>query len=149
MRRSLVAALVGLTAAAGPAATDAACDSVITVNPSTGHYVDTCGRTRFFRGANVVYKGTPWHPLTGADEFDPVLSFNQVDAQLWQSLGHNLMRLGTMWPGVVPSRDQVNSTYLDVMTNLTAMASSFGIFSLLDFHQDTFSTKFCGEGESI
>jgi hypothetical protein len=94
-------------------------------------------------------QGTPWHPLTGADEFDPVLSFNQVDAQLWQSLGHNLMRLGTMWPGVVPSRDQVNSTYLDVMTNLTAMSSSYGIFTLLDFHQDTFSTRFCGEGESI
>jgi hypothetical protein len=57
MRESLLAsALVGLTAAAGLASSDTTCDTVITVNPSTGRYVDTCGRTRFFRGANVVYK---------------------------------------------------------------------------------------------
>lgn len=45
--------------------------------------MDSCGRERFFKGANVVYKGFPWHPLTGSDDFDPQYSMNVVDAALW------------------------------------------------------------------
>jgi len=41
-------------------------------------------------------------------------------AELWASLGLNLVRLGVMWSGAVPhARGAVNETYLAVLVNLS------------------------------
>lgn len=124
-----------------------ACDG-LSVRLSDNAIVDACGRQRIFRGLNVIYKGAPWHPVTtpGPDGFDPFQSMNDVDAALWQSLGLNAVRLGVMWPGVVPAPAAINASYLAVMTNLTATLGAHGIYSLLDFHQDSLGNVFCGEG---
>lgn len=51
-----------------------------------------------------------------------------------------------MWPGVEVSKGVYNQTYLDTMRSITDRASEYGIWTLVDFHQDCLSTKFCGEG---
>ena len=51
-----------------------------------------------------------------------------------------------MLPGYVPKRGQYNETYLEVIKSIVAKASKFGIYTLLDMHQDVMSPKFCVEG---
>jgi len=117
---------------------------VFTTDVAGGVIHDACGRSRYFRGLNVVYKGAPWYPqVTG---FDPALSMSAADGALWQSLGMNAARLGVMWPGVVPAPGAVDGGYLRIMTNLTSMLGGYGIYSLLDMHQDAVAGLFCGEG---
>jgi endoglycosylceramidase len=122
----------------------AQCDpDAISVQPGT-MFQDGCGRQRFFRGANVVTKLAPYVPPTSY--FDPATSFAKEDAALYQSLGWNLIRLGTMWPGVQPTSAAINQTYLEALTTLSSIAAEFGIYSILDAHQDSLSNQFCGEG---
>ncbi|KAJ3294789.1 hypothetical protein HDU79_010422 [Rhizoclosmatium sp. JEL0117] len=108
-------------------------------------FVDELGRSRIFRGTNVVYKGFPYVPDIRPDA-KPRWSFNQDDVDILKRHATNVIRLGVMWPGVEPERGQYNTTYLDIMTEIVRMCDEAGIYVLLDFHQDVFSEKFCGEG---
>ena len=53
---------------------------------------------------------------------------------------------GMMLPGYVPTRGNYNETYLKVIQGIVSKAASFGIYTLLDMHQDVMSAKFCVEG---
>ena len=112
---------------------------------ATNRLVDEFGREVYFHGANVVTKSTPWLPNVDGP-WDPKDSFVAKDMRMMQRLGLNGIRLGTMWPGVEPQRGRYNHTYLRKLTHLVTAASQYGIYSLLDMHQDVMSEKFCGEG---
>lgn len=114
------------------------------VAPATGRIHDRHGRERIFHGLNVVMKGAPWHPRI--DAFDPQSSFTDADIALLKAWGMNVVRLGIMWPGVEPSRGNMNSTYLAVMRSIVSKLHSEGIYTLLEFHQDLYAPQFCGEG---
>lgn len=116
----------------------------ISVHPKTLRLIDEFHREVYFHGVNVVVKGPPWIPDTAT--FSPLFSFTTKDMTALQSLGINGIRLGTMWPGVEPQRGNYNSSYLNALYQLVQTAASFGIYSLLDMHQDVMSEKFCGEG---
>jgi endoglycosylceramidase len=116
----------------------------ISVHPSTLRLVDEHFREVNFHGMNVVVKSFPWIP--DLVNFNVETSFNAKDMETFQELGFNGIRLGTMWPGVEPERDQYNMTYLQSLKQLVTNAESYGIYSLLDMHQDVMSEKFCGEG---
>ena len=124
----------------------AQCDGPFVVSAGSGVMLDACGRERRFRGLNSVMKNPPFM----YDAFNyrgGGLSLSPADAALWRSLGFNAVRLGAMWSGVSPSRNTVNATYLDGMANLIrALHDGFGIHTLLDGHQDTFSPAFCNDG---
>ena len=83
-------------------------------------------------------------PVTS--EFNAFTSLADEDLSLLRSLGCNVLRVGVMWPGVEPSRGQYNLTYLQALADLTSRASAYGIYSVLDMHQDDLSELFCGEG---
>ncbi|XP_065883588.1 endoglycoceramidase-like isoform X2 [Dysidea avara] len=117
---------------------------ILQVDVNRNRVVDASDRERYFHGVNVVVKGPPWIPIV--DKFDPDWSFSKEDMQALQKLGLNGIRLGMMWPGVEPQRGQYNETYLTMMKDLVDMAGQYGIYSLLDCHQDVLSEKFCGEG---
>ncbi|KAJ3207915.1 hypothetical protein HDU67_007131 [Dinochytrium kinnereticum] len=89
-------------------------------------------------------KGTPWHPVV--DRWDKQYSFNEDDIAFMGDLNMNAVRLGIMWPGVEPERGQYNQTYIDIMKNIVSMCNEKGIYVLLEFHQDSLSERFCGEG---
>ncbi|XP_028512852.1 endoglycoceramidase isoform X2 [Exaiptasia diaphana] len=115
----------------------------ISVNPSNQRFIDEQGRERFFHGTNIVVKHFPWHPKT--EGFSPE-SYSEQDMQLLQSLGLNVLRLGFMWPGVEPRRGYYNETYLKVVESMVKLSAKYGIYVLLDMHQDVMSRKFCVEG---
>jgi len=115
----------------------------ISVNPDTQTFVDNAGRERFFHGTNVVYKHFPYHPETTGYGPD---SFSEKDMKLLQELGLNTIRLGMMMPGYVPKRGVYNETYLSVIEHIVTTASKYGIYTLLDMHQDVLSRRFCVGG---
>ena len=117
---------------------------LIRVNPDTKRLVDQFGREVFFHGVNVVYKIPPYVPRT--DAFDPVHSFVEKDMQIISDLGFNVIRLGMMWPGAEPNQQQYNQTYYDTIRSIIDKAYKYGIYTILDMHQDVLTEQFCGEG---
>lgn len=107
-------------------------------------FVDEYGRERFFHGTNAVVKGPPWIP--DHTTFSRDISMNEVDFQIMKDLGLNVLRLGTMWPGIEPEKGKYNMTYVSLLVDMAYNASTYGIYTLLDMHQDVLSEKFCGEG---
>lgn len=117
---------------------------LLPISVQDGRFVDSKGNERHFRGVNVVYKDPPWYPAVAT--FQSNLSFTAEDADLLKSYGVNLIRLGVMWPGVVPQKNTVDAKYLAAIDRIVELAASRGIYSLLDPHQDEFNPRFCGEG---
>ena len=115
----------------------------IYVDPETQRLVDTLGREVLIHGTNIVIKEFPWHPKTQGFGQD---TFSEEDMKFMRSLGLNGVRLGFMWPGLVPQKGQFNDTYLNLMADLVSKAAEYGIYILLDMHQDVMSHRFCVEG---
>jgi len=127
----------------------AAVDSEISLSATLGKkgfrtFVDAQGRERVFHGVNAVVKGAPWLPSGG--DFDVYTSLGPEDFSFLQDLGVNVIRLGIMWAGVEPERGQYNASYLMAAKEMAAEAAHYGIYTLLDMHQDVLSDRFCGEG---
>jgi len=61
-------------------------------------------------------------------------------------LGINLVRLGVMWAGVEPERDQYSDDYIKNIENIIILGKKYNIYFLLDMHNDCYSEYFCGEG---
>ncbi|KAH1784305.1 hypothetical protein KXX36_008787, partial [Aspergillus fumigatus] len=114
------------------------------VNQDTHQIVDEFGRTRFFHGTNVVMKEPPWYrPFEWAPG---VSSFGEQDVQNLHALGLNIVRLGHSWAGAEPVRGQYNQTFLDIMKKQTKLAEDYGLYVLVDVHQDVLARQFCGHG---
>ena len=118
--------------------------SPISVSPDTLRLLDSQGRERIFHGTNAVVKGPPWHP--DHTSFSTDISMSEHDFDIMRGLGLNVLRLGIMWPGVEPTPGVYNESYLDQIDALVELASSRGIVTLLDMHQDGLSEFYCGEG---
>ena len=66
------------------------------------NFYDSHGRVRIFHGGNRVMKGFPWYftdMLSSDDEFE-----------LLEKMGVNVVRLGYMWTGAMPSENYFNKT---------------------------------------
>lgn len=127
----------------------------ISTDPATNRLVDGFGRDVYFHGANVVVKGFPWMPET--DHWTPATSFSDADMKMMHALGLNAIRLGTMWPGAEPEAPNAstgvhsyNHTYLQALKRLVRKSAvQYGVYSLMDMHQDVLSERFCGEGAPL
>ncbi|KAI8852499.1 glycoside hydrolase superfamily [Chytridium lagenaria] len=117
---------------------------IVSVDPISNQFIDKYGRSRLFRGLNVVYKQPPWHPEL--DSFHPSRSFSREDAEIFEELNLNTIRLGVHWAGVEPVRGQYNTTYLETMRRLVEIAAERGIYVIIEFHQDVLASQFCGHG---
>ena len=47
-----------------------------------------------------------------------------------------------MWSGVMPAKNFINQTYLDEIVKIVDYLASFGIYKLIDLHQDMLSSNF-------
>ena len=118
--------------------------AIIQVNPNTQRFEDEQGRERFFHGTNIVQKAflplVPAHPSTTAPATSPTTRPPwRCSREEWGGL--NLVRLGTMWPGIAPTRGLFNSSYVEKIRELVEQAGERGIFTLADMHQDVFNRK--------
>ena len=89
-----------------------------------------CGRARIFHGVNAVEKEAPYLPRGSGDVTEQnVLS--DADAELLQGLGMNLVRLGVLVVGALPSPGVVNSTYLEDARAMIESLADRGIATLV------------------
>lgn len=107
--------------------------------------IDQDGRERIFHGTNIVVKESPYYPKE-LKSFDAQFSFCEEDLNLLESMGYNSIRLSVPWAGVEPQDGYINQTYLDIMSGIVDRSGKHGIYSLVDFHQDAWTAKFCGNG---
>lgn len=47
-----------------------------------------------------------------------------------------------MWSGVMPAKNFINQTYLEEIVKIVDNLASFGIYTLIDLHQDMLSSNF-------
>ena len=57
-------------------------------------------------------------------------------------MGYNTIRLGVLWAGVEPVQGQYNQTYMDKVVEIVELCEEFGIFPVLDMHQDVFNRSY-------
>jgi endoglycosylceramidase len=106
---------------------------------TTGSWLtNSDGQVVILHGLNEVYKVAPGEP--SAD------GFGDDDAAFLAANGFNAVRLGVIWSYLEPEPGVFNTAYLDSIEQTVQTLGSHGIYSILDFHQDAYSSEFGGEG---
>jgi endoglycosylceramidase len=106
---------------------------------TTGTWLtDDHGRVVVLHGTNEVYKVAPFEPSAGG--------FGDDDAEFLADNGFNAVRLGVIWAGVEPAAGTINYAYLDSIEKTVQTLADHGIYTVLDMHQDLYSSTFAGEG---
>ena len=133
-------------------------------SPGGPYLYDANGRVVLLHGVNVVYKHAPY--IAYPDPGTP-WNFSVKDAEEMQSLGFNVVRLGIEWQALEPGSGGPNQTkictpgapgsvtewnqaiaerYLDHVAATVNLLAKYGIYTLLDMHQDVYNENFRGEG---
>jgi endoglycosylceramidase len=163
-----VGSIIGAYASSGSGpSTFPAADSVVQgpLDAKGGPYLtDADGRVVILHGVNAVYKRAPYELY--ADPGKP-WNFTRADAARMAALGFNVVRLGIIWQGIEPGTlgpnspqvctpgspgdphqfdAQVASAYLARVARTVDLLGRYHIYTLLDMHEDVFSSEFGGEG---
>lgn len=96
------------------------------------------GQVVILHGVNEVYKIAPYDPAASG--------FNEDDAEFLATNGFNVVRLGVIWAAVEPQPGVYDTAYLASLKQTVQMLADHGIYTLLDMHQDLYSSTFAGEG---
>jgi endoglycosylceramidase len=117
-------------------------------------------------GVDLVYKVPPYE-IEVSGSGPNVLTVPEVKRMA--ALGFNVVRLGIIWEGLEPGTAPINdpsicsagkprspdlgqfdssifNDYLERLDATISLLSRYGIYSLLDMHQDVYSDVFAGEG---
>lgn len=153
-------------AVCSPAATpSAACGPVGPIQSSGGPYLrDVYGRAVLLHGVNAVYKRPPYELYAAPGK---AWNFTAADAKAIAALGFDVVRLGILWEGIEPGTLPANSpaictpgppghagqwnqavanAYLAKVKHTVDLLGRYGIFTLIDMHQDVYNQAFAGEG---
>ena len=133
-------------------------------SPGGPYLYDSKGRVVLMHGVNVVYKHSPY--IAYPDPGEP-WNFDATDAAKMQQLGFNVVRLGIEWQALEPGSGGPNQPqictpgspgnanewnravaerYLSHVAATVALLARYGIYTLLDMHQDVYNQNFRGEG---
>lgn len=96
-------------------------------------FVDEHGRERVFHGINVVCKDRSRGYVYRLDR--PTL-------ERFRGMGFNLVRLGVIWDGVEPEPGVYNQEYLAELEEQVRVYADYGIYVLLDMHQDLYGVRY-------
>ncbi len=105
---------------------------------SGGWLTNGNGQVVMLHGLNDVYKVAPGDPVTSG--------FGDDDAAFLAENGFNAVRVGVIWSDLEPEPGVFDATYLNSIESTVHTLGSHGIYSIIDFHQDAYSTAFGGEG---
>lgn len=79
----------------------------VKIDPETKKFLLDDGREIVFHGMNAVAKVFPYFPNnTGKWDFE--FSMIDEDVEFYRNHSFNVIRLGIMWPGVMPEMGTVN-----------------------------------------
>ena len=133
-------------------------------SPGGPYLYDSQGRVVLMHGVNVVYKHAPY--IAYPDPGEP-WNFDATDAAKMQQLGFNVVRLGIEWQALEPGSGGPNQPqvctkgppgnahewnravaerYLSHVAATVKLLARYGIYTLLDMHQDVYNQNFRGEG---
>ena len=94
-------------------------------------FVNASGRQVLLHGLNVLNRTRP-HLYPDLEK-----------AFAWfQTSGFNLIRLGIFWDAAEPEPGAIDQAYLAEIKRLVQAAENYGIYVILDMHQDLFAQKF-------
>jgi endoglycosylceramidase len=106
---------------------------------TTGKWLtNSDGQVTILHGANEVYKLPPYEPSASG--------FNADDAAFLADNGFTTVRLGVIWAAVEPQPGVIDTNYLDSIKQTVQTLADHGVYSVIDMHQDNWSTEFQGEG---
>jgi endoglycosylceramidase len=126
------------TLGAGTSPTPDADGSLLPVTTTGDYLTNSDGQVVLLHGLNEVYKEAPYEPASDG--------FSNDDAEFLAANGFNVVRVGVIWSELEPEPGVFNSSYLDSIESTVNTLGNNGIYSILDFHQDAYSTAFGGEG---
>ena len=142
-----------------------ACGPVGPIHSSGGPFLrDAYGRAVILHGVDAVYKQAPYELYAAPGR---EWNFTAADAKAIAGLGFDVVRLGILWQGIEPGTLPANSpsictpgapghahqwnqrvadAYLAKVRQTVDLLGHYGIFTLLDMHQDVYNATFAGEG---
>lgn len=104
--------------------------------------VDNTGRVVFLHGLNEMDKQPPYEPSA--------IGFDERSIQFIADHGFNVVRLGIFWAAIEPTPNHYNDAYLANIKKTIQLLAKHHIYTLIDFHQDGFSSKDSyGAGEPV
>jgi endoglycosylceramidase len=112
-------------------------------------FVDGLGRVVTLRGVNAGGRSklAPYVPFDFADGgFAPALDAYMKRAAGW---GVDVMRVPFTWAALEPTRTSpptYDAAWLARYVAILQAAWSYGIYTVVDFHQDVYAEVFCGDG---
>jgi len=133
-------------------------------SPQGGFLYDQYGRVVILHGVNAVYKRPPYELYVDPGK---AWNFTSKDAASIAGLGFNVVRLGIIWAGIEPGTLKTNNpaicspgvphdphqwnqsiadSYLSRVQQTVNLLAHDHVYTLLDMHQDVYSTGFRGEG---
>jgi endoglycosylceramidase len=126
--------LAALAASAAPAIADGPVTSPLA---RAGKWlVDSEGRVVIVHGVDIVHKIAPYYPN----------NFGQQDAQFLANEGFTVARIGFIWSSVEPQPGKYDDGYIRDMIGFNNLLARYGIRTLVDFHQDSWSSSAGGDG---
>jgi len=101
-------------------------------------FADERGRTRIFNGMNIDDKGLN----------SPVFAYDLDEDffKKYRANGFNIIRLAVTWQNLEPEMYHYNEAYLQSIDRIFALAEQYGVYILLDMHQDIYSAN---DGKSV
>ena len=94
------------------------------------HFYDEAGRVRIFNGMNIDDK-----QIGAAFRYD----LNEEFFRKYVANGFDLIRLAVQWANIEPRPGQYSESYLASLDRIFELAERYGVYILLDMHQDLYS----------
>ena len=101
-------------------------------------FIDEKGRTRLFNGMNIDDKHV------NCKEFHYKL--DEEFFKKYRANGFDIIRLAITWQNLEPKMGEYNLSYLKSIDDIFALAEKYGVYILLDMHQDLYSQN---DGKSV
>lgn len=99
---------------------------------------DAEGRVLLAHGVNMVSKQVPYYPSA--------FGFDDADAAWLEDNGFNVVRLGVLPTGLMPSPGHVDNAYIEHLASTVDTLARHHILVLLDFHQDGYGPAVGSDG---
>ncbi|WP_293056719.1 cellulase family glycosylhydrolase [Mycobacterium sp.] len=128
----------GTLSVAAPGGDSGGTDAVLPISTTGPWLTNSAGQVVIMHGLNEAYKLAPYEPAASG--------FGNADAAFLAANGFNVVRLGVLWAGVEPEPGVFNAAYVASIEQTVQTLENHGIYVILDFHQDAYSSVFGGEG---
>ncbi|WP_280828654.1 cellulase family glycosylhydrolase [Mycobacterium sp. OTB74] len=112
--------------------------SLLPISATSTWVTNSDGQVVILHGVNEVYKVAPYEPAA--------TGFSSDDAAFLAANGFNVVRLGVVWAGVEPEPGVYDPAYIASIDQTVQMLAAHGIYTIIDFHQDEYSSVYGGEG---